>query len=77
MIPNRMHVIGASISLTGRQRHRLQKRWFKKPIRVLQVEEEYLYITVIGLTEATEKRRRWRDWRLEDEIFQHYEAQKL
>lgn len=53
--------------LTGKTRYRIEERWFKKPLIVLQVQYEYKYqIEHLVLGVQTKTSTDWRDALLED-----------
>lgn len=46
---------------TGRWRYRVEHRWFKDDVLVLQIEERYLYTYLSGGCVDAEYATRWRD----------------
>lgn len=58
------HIKGTG--LTGRQRLRVEKTWFKKPFLVLQVEENTETMMVYGSGVDIDTGIRWRDAVVED-----------
>lgn len=53
----------AKFGLTGKKRYRLQKRWFRAPLLVLQVQEDGFWY---GYNGAVERLPKWRDAQLQD-----------
>lgn len=52
--------------LTGRVRYRLLKQLFRKPVLVLQVEEHFNEMMLLGGWPERMRGLRWRDARVED-----------